>query len=170
MPFRCTMYTDRSFMPANYPQQLHSLTTGLLILQHILSKPSYSVPPFKLLSHQLRSTRGENQCCYDDQCGSYLSPCADPHICKLCVYSHLRYHMQHTSFTIKPQLTLQLLRSSYYINLSMRPHLLCSIYSFNSYINCYNLYPFYSRKLLITFYILCSLNCINPPSRLLKAN
>ena len=168
MPFRCTMYTDRSFMPANYPQQLHSLTTGLLILQHILSKPSYSVPPFKLLSQLLRSPQRHIRVATLIPVAPISHP-VQTHISATCVCLFtLPYHMQHTSFTIKPQLTLQLLCSSSNINLSMGPQLLCSFDHINCYINCYNLYRFYSRNRLIRLYLLCSLNCIKPASRVCK--
>ena len=47
---------DITFLSANQHHLLHSLTSLWLLLQNILPKPSYSVPPFKQIPHLTQLT------------------------------------------------------------------------------------------------------------------
>ena len=117
---------DRTFFSANGHQLLHSLKTLLLLLQNILPKPSYSVPPFKQLSHLPNlTTRGTSGLLL----WSLVVPISHPvqtHISSNCACLFNPTISFSTLFSHNNISTLQLLCSTSYISLLIPPKLLCS--------------------------------------------
>jgi len=115
----------RTFLSANI-SSLHSLTTLLLLLHNILLKPSYSVPPFKQLSHLPKLTaRGTTGLLL----WSLMVPTSHPvqtHVSANCACLFMPTISFSTLFSQNKISTLQLLCSTSYISLLIPPKILCS--------------------------------------------